>query len=458
MRAREGTGLPLSLRRRGLVGLAATGAGIAVLALASVAGAATVGFQTDPPVCGVPLQCPPRINYTASAGEANNLTVSRNASTNDTTFTEVGGVTLSARSGVGTCTPLSSHAVRCHPGDAGIDIALGDQNDGVQLSGSLGPNCGQSNFVGACVQVVGGSGLDFVDASGTTGDGVFGHGLNLLGGDGTDTLIGGAGGDLLVGGGGADTMSGGSGIDRASYADHAGGVVATLDGARNDGTPGVDGGTTTGADQIDTDVEQLQGGKGNDHLVGNGGNNLLVGGAGSDQLEGLSGNDFIDSNDGIADTVLCGVGTDKARVDLKDGPAGFRDCESVSQAAVDQHPAVEIRSRLLRLNRGHDGRDLVRVRMRCPHALHRGCRGRLAILRLTGDGKDPAFAHRPAVIGRTRYPKIAAGSSRRLKVRIKPGGAQAARRHGHISVRVKARELDANGMPKLSLRTMRLRG
>ena len=136
--------------------------------------------------------------------------------------------------------------------------------------------------------------------------------------------------------------------------------------------------------------------------MGNGGNNLLVGGNGSDQLEGLGGNDLIDSNDGVVDTVLCGTGTDKARVDLKDGPTGFRDCEGVSQAAVDQHPTVEIRSRSLRLHREHKGRDFVRVRMRCPRALHRGCRGRLAIRKLTGPGQNRAIAHRPALIGRRR--------------------------------------------------------
>ena len=453
MRSRNGTGRSRSTSRRRAAGLAIATAVIAALALAPSAEAATVHFSTDPPVCGgnPPPQCPSPILYVAAAGEANDLAVSRNASTNDTTFTEVGGVTLTATSGIGgTCTQLSSHAVRCHPGDVGVDIDLGDGSDSVRLSGPLGPNCGQANFEGACVQVAGGPGLDLLDASDVTGDGRFGHGLTLLGGDGADAMIGGAGGDLLVGGAGGDTMSGGPGQDRASYRDHASGVVASLDGARNDGTPSVDGGTTTGADQINTDIEQLEGGKGNDTLVANSGNNVLMGGAGSDVLKGLDGSDFLDANDGVADTVLCGAGTDKAHVDLKDGPTGFPDCEGVSQAAFDQHPTVDIRGRVLRLNKHRNGRRFVSVKLSCPKALHAGCRGSLTIRRLAGAAKGAT------IIGRRHYGRLAAGSSARIAVTIDAAAAHAALRHGHITVRLDARERDQNGMPKHALRTMRL--
>ncbi len=166
-------------------------------------------------------------------------------------------------------------------------------------------------------------------------------------------------------------------------------------------------------------------------------------------LSGDSGSDFIDANNGIADNVTCGTDTDKARVDLKDGPRGFRDCESVSQAAVDRHPTVEIRGRSLRLHRGHDGRSSVRAKLRCPRALHQGCRGRLAIRELAGSHKSGA------IIGRKRYRRIAAGSSARIRVPIR-GSIQTDGRNGQINVRVVARELDTDGMPKRTLRTMQL--
>ena len=92
------------------------------------------------------------------------------------------------------------------------------------------------------------------------------------------------------------------------------------------------------------------------------------------------------------------------------------------------------------------------VRLSCPRALHHGCRGALTIDKLAGVRK------RAAVIGRSRYGEVAPGSAGRFRVTIRPATAAAARRHGHINVRVEAREHDAKGMPKLSLKTMKLKG
>ena len=60
------------------------------------------------------------------------------------------------------------------------------------------------------------------------------------------------------------------------------------------------------------------------------------------------------------------------------------------------------------------------------------------------------------VIGRSHYRKIAAGSSARITVPIKGAAARAAQRKGHLTVRVDASGLDANGMPKDTLNTLRL--
>ncbi len=327
----------------GLLAAVIAAAGIAAVALTPAADAATVGFEGGNFDPAIPLTW----RYQAAAGEANDLSVSYSATHNTLTFTELGSVTVTTGpfpSGSSSrCDQLSSHSVRCHPGNLGMDVDLSDQKDQVRLSGPLGPNCSGSGICDQNWRVFGGSGNDSITASAVTGS--QGRGLSLSG----------------------------------------------------------DGGS-----------------------------------------------DFIDANNGIADNVTCGTGTDKARVDLKDGPRGFRDCEAVTQAAVDQHPTVEIRGRSLRLHRGHDGHSSVRAKLRCPRALHRGCRGSLVIRQLTG------FHKGKAIIGRKRYRRIAAGSSALIRVPIRAAAVHAVARNGHMKVRVNARELDTDGMPKRTFRTMRL--
>ena len=55
-------------------------------------------------------------------------------------------------------------------------------------------------------------------------------------------------------------------------------VVLSLDGVRNDGEDGE-------LDDIGSDVENLEGGEGNDSLTGNTAGNYLAGGAGNDVLD-----------------------------------------------------------------------------------------------------------------------------------------------------------------------------
>ena len=326
--------------------LALAAAGIAALALASAAEAATVGLlggNFDPSI-------PITWQYKAATGEVNDLSVNlvNDGRTNAISFTESGSVRISTGpfpSGPGPrCVSLSSQSVSCQPGSLGIDVELGDQGDRVRLSGPLGPNCTPSTAICDEIwQVFGGPGNDVIDAS--HGTGAFGRGLSLFGDDGSD---------------------------------------------------------------------------------------------------------IINSNNGIADAVFCGANGDKAFVDLKDGPTGFRDCEAVSQAAIDQHPTVEIRGRSLSLRHGSNGRRSTGVELRCPRALHSGCRGALAISTLGGSSGGSE------VIGHTRYHRIAAASSALVRLRIQGALAHAARRNGHIRVRVEATEQDAHGMPKNTLRTMRL--
>ena len=94
----------------------------------------------------------------------------------------------------------------------------------------------------------------------------------------------------------------------------------------------------TAGDYADT----LDGGAGNDVLVGGLGNDAITGGPGQDTINGDAtaapaattrctipfGNDVINARDGEADTIDCGVGTDRAVVDAIDVVAN---CETVEQ-------------------------------------------------------------------------------------------------------------------------------
>jgi len=158
-------------------------------------------------------------------------------------------------------------------------------------------------------------------------------GNNLFGQGGNDTLNGEGGNDGLDPGLGADTLNGGAGTDTASYFYRAAGVSLSIDLTSNDGEPGE-------GDNIQDDVENLQGGRGNDTLSGHDDDAFvrdptltLI-----NRLSGQGGDDTITSRDSPthADTVLCGPGTDTVSADGSDlfpdeppAPAAPR-CETIT--------------------------------------------------------------------------------------------------------------------------------
>jgi len=162
----------------------------------------------------------------------------------------------------------------------------------------------------------------------------------LSGETGSDRLNGGAGDDRLVGFGGGDVLHGGAGADTVDY-DPAGvflnrhdGVTVTTDGVADDGFAG-------DHDNVEPDVESVQGTSGDDSLTtaagvltGLGGDDTLTittgggteyGGIGADDLHGgpgytlLSGgldDDTLFSADNRPDHDNCGKGSgDVATVD-----------------------------------------------------------------------------------------------------------------------------------------------
>ncbi len=140
-------------------------------------------------------------------------------------------------------------------------------------------------------------------------------GNNLFGQGGNDTLNGEGGNDGLDPGLGADILNGGADTDTASYFYRAAGVSLSIDLTANDGEPGE-------GDNIQDDVENLQGGRGNDTLSGHDDDAFvrdptltLI-----NRLSGQGGDDTITSRDSPthADTVLCGPGTDIVIADGSD--------------------------------------------------------------------------------------------------------------------------------------------
>ena len=152
-----------------------------------------------------------------------------------------------------------------------------------------------------------------------------------FGGAGADDVRGGSGKDILGGGLGPDGLSGGSGRDIVVYGQRGQPVIVTIGAGANDGV-------ARERDNVKTDVESVQGGRGNDVLTGNnranrllgsGGDDRLLGKGGSDVLVGAGGDDRLDAREGAAasgrsaqagavDRVVCGEGNDTALVDPVD--------------------------------------------------------------------------------------------------------------------------------------------
>ena len=212
-------------------------------------------------------------------------------------------------------------------GGPGDDKLFGDANDDVLRGGAgrdrLDGGIGNDALDGGAEQdtFYGGTGTDALDYSARTApvtadlnqtDGFGENGENDLvpsgdvegvsGGAANDTLTGNAaanvlkgngGDDTLDGGVGADDVSGGSGTDSYTYAGRRGGVTVKLDNSANDGQSGE-------GDNIRSDVENLTGGTGDDHLYGDDDVNAIAGGGGNDQIWGYGGNDTIDAGGGAA--------------------------------------------------------------------------------------------------------------------------------------------------------------
>ena len=156
------------------------------------------------------------------------------------------------------------------------------------------------------------------------------------GANGNDLMYGGPGGDYFNatrgsgpgGADGSDVMSGGADSDTARYVRRLTGVTVTLDGVANDGASGENDQAGVPTATAASDVENIDGGDGNDLLVGTDGPNFLVSRGGADTMRGLAGDDTIDTLDNVGgDTVVAGAGSgDYCASDAADTLTG---CETI---------------------------------------------------------------------------------------------------------------------------------
>ena len=242
--------------------------------------------------------------------------------------------------GAGDDTLTGNNAVNVLAGGAGNDLLDPGRGAGDQLIGGL--DVDTVTYAARTATVT-------LDADGLADDGEAGEAdaidtdvENLVGGAAADRLTGTTGANVLSGGGGndvldgrsgADVLLGGAGIDTADYAARAGAVTADPDGAADDGELGE-------GDTIETDVEGLAGGAGNDVLTGGTGANVLDGGGGADVLDGLQGDDDLEGGAGDdsvtggsgSDLVRGGAGTDQLRA--RDGAFDHVRCGTESDTAV----------------------------------------------------------------------------------------------------------------------------
>ncbi|WP_018095958.1 calcium-binding protein [Sinorhizobium meliloti] len=132
---------------------------------------------------------------------------------------------------------------------------------------------------------------------------------NIVGGSGDDMITGDAAANTFRGGLGADVLDGGAGSDTADFSDKTQSVVLALNGA-------TDAVATVGGTAEDTvrNIENINGGSGNDQLTGDDAANTFRGGLGADLLDGGVGSDTADYSDKTASLVVTLAGSNAVTV------------------------------------------------------------------------------------------------------------------------------------------------
>ena len=409
--------------------LAIAAAVLVALAAPATGRAGTVSDSSIP--CEKGNQCT-TVAFAAAPGEANNLVISNFPSLSRR------GVRLRD-----TGAPISVTGTACHAVDPltvectdvySLEVETGDGNDRV-----LGPDLydsislGPGNDVGVSNSLSGAAGDDLL--TGSLLDGGAGNDTliasnsmdsTLDGGSGADTLIGGPKDDTLVASdvdtpaatqpAAPDRLDGGPGSNTVSYRGTNRDVVVDLAAGGGQGAPG-EGDTLV-------NVQNIDGGEGDDRLRGDAGPNVLFGDLGADRLAGRAGDDHL-IGDGGLDTFAGGDGDDTLESSSVDGT--YRadvgrerlDCGAGADviAAVDRDVIDASCERLASLPDDvainpfpRMGQARAAFRLPCPVLLRTNgrCRGRLTFTNLSSKSKR-ASSTRP-------FKLRAAGATVRLKL------------------------------------------
>jgi Ca2+-binding RTX toxin-like protein len=213
-------------------------------------------------------------------------------------------------------------------GGAGIDVVDYSKRTApitAYLTGvSINGQSGENDYIGSDVEgVTGGSKNDNLYGNDSANNFWGGAGDDYLDGKGGDDYLnGGTGSDLLRPGLGKDTVSGGSesphsccALDTVTYSERTNPVNVSLDGIAG----GANDGESGEGDFVNSDVENIIGGSGNDTLTGNQYWNILHGGPGNDTLNGKGPGGTLESPEFANPDNLYGeAGNDV----LDGGPAG----------------------------------------------------------------------------------------------------------------------------------------
>lgn len=254
---------------------------------------------------------PYSIQYWASPGETNNVTLKVVGANYVITDTGASSTVGNPWGSWGSCTTSGSTITCPTAGIGGIYLDGRDGNDTITVEAS----------VPIGVTVYGGTGDDTLNVQGPgTNDTLYGdEGADTLssgGGDdyltagsGNDTLTAGAGNDTLAGDDGTDNLYAGDGDDRIDpglgaqdnvfgdtgrdtvHYERAVAVEVSLDNQPNDGQH-------SEIDNVRDDVEVVNGGYGDDTLTGSASKNVLNGAGGNDTLNGGDGNDRLNGDHG----------------------------------------------------------------------------------------------------------------------------------------------------------------
>lgn len=331
------------------------------------------------------------------------------------------------------CGTSQSIYVTCHKGGATprVLVYLGDGDDQGHAGNELGH--------GRTVVQYGEDGNDKLSGDDTTDI--------LYGGPGNDTFVvdgQGALGSTAISAG--DVVGGGDGIDTLTLHDHSSVLIrVTLDGVADDGDVAADRTTSEEADNYLSDVENIVGGRQAPHLiVGSTADNVITidnsfadtvdGGLGADTISTGGGDDTILLRDGVADTLDCGAGSDRAVVDVVDVVGN---CEAVDRPGAEPSPPVSdavpvpvpgaSTATAAKVVDAKPSRKRATVRVACTGL--GDCTGSI-VVRRKATGKRPG-----PILARGHY-AVPAGERGRVSVKVTRAGRRALARSARVKVRL----------------------